>query len=333
MGILDFISQQVLGMAWLNDLVGRILEKYFAMDLNSQLGGSVQFFIYDSIKILVLLFILVFIVAYIQSYFPPNRAKKILGRFSGLKGSLIAASLGVVTPFCSCSSVPIFIGFTRAGLPMSVTFSFLIASPLVDVASLALLVSLFGFKVAAAYVVAGMSLAIISGLIISKLDLTHLLVEYKGDADLYGESESFTLAQRINYAKDDTRAIVKRVAPFVLIGVGIGAFIHNWVPQETILSILGKDNPFTVIIATLVGIPIYASVFGTLPVAEALFLKNVPIGTILALMMSITALSLPEMIMLSQVLKPKLLTVFIGVVACGIIIIGYAFNAFGYLLI
>lgn len=333
MGILDFISQQLLGMAWLNDFVGNILEKYFGLDLNSQVGGSVQFFIYDSIKILVLLFILVFIVAYIQSYFPPNRAKKILGRFSGLKGSLVAASLGVVTPFCSCSSVPIFIGFTRAGLPMSVTFSFLIASPLVDVASLALLVSLFGFKVAVAYVVSGMALAILSGLIIAKMDLTHLLVEYKGDAALYGESEHFTIAQRISYAKDDTRIIVKKVAPFVLLGVGIGAFIHNWVPQETILAILGSDNPFTVIIATLVGIPIYASVFGTLPVAEALFLKGVPIGTILALMMSITALSLPEMIMLSQVLKPKLLAVFISVVACGIIIIGYAFNTFGYLLI
>lgn len=333
MGILDFISQQVLGMAWLNDLVGNILEKYFGLDLNSQVGGSVQFFIYDSIKILVLLFVLVFIVAYIQSYFPPNRAKKILGRFSGLKGSLVAASLGVVTPFCSCSSVPIFIGFTRAGLPMSVTFSFLIASPLVDVASLALLVSLFGFKVAVAYVVSGMALAILSGLIIAKMDLTHLLVEYKGDAALYGESEHFTIAQRISYAKDDTRIIVKKVAPFVLLGVGIGAFIHNWVPRETILAILGSDNPFTVIIATLVGIPIYASVFGTLPVAEALFLKGVPIGTILALMMSITALSLPEMIMLSQVLKPKLLAVFISVVACGIIIIGYAFNTFGYLLI
>lgn len=319
-------------MNWLNDLVGRLLEQYFGVDLGSRVGGSIQFFIYDSIKILVLLFVLVFIVAYIQSYFPPNRAKKILGRFSGIKGSFVAAALGVVTPFCSCSSVPIFIGFTRAGLPMSVTFSFLISSPLVDVASLALLVSLFGFKVAIAYIVAGMSLAIVSGLILAKLDLKHLLVEYQGDAALYGESEHFTVAQRIGYARSDTSIIVKRVAPFVLLGVGLGAFIHNWVPQETILSILGSGNPFTVIIATLVGIPIYASVFGTLPVAEALFLKGVPLGTILALMMSITALSLPEMVMLSQVLKPRLLAMFISVVGLGIIIIGYTFNAFGYLL-
>lgn len=331
MNILEFISKQVLGMAWLNELVGQILVQFFGLNLSSRVGGSLQFFIYDSIKILTLLVVLVFIVAYIQSYFPPERAKKILGRFNGFSGSLIAALLGVVTPFCSCSSVPIFIGFTRAGLPISLTFAFLIASPLVDVASLALLVSLFGFKIAIIYIILGLALAIISGTILGKLDLSNQLIEYRGGAILYGESENFSLAQRIEYAKNDTRIIVRKVAPFVLLGVGAGAIIHDWIPQELILSILGKDNPFTVLLATAVGIPIYASIFGTLPVAEALFAKGVPIGTILALIMSMTALSLPEMVMLSQVLRPRLLATFVGVVALGIMIVGYGFNAFGYL--
>ena len=331
MNILEFISKQVLGMAWLNELVGQILVQFFGLNLSSRVGGSLQFFIYDSIKILTLLVVLVFIVAYIQSYFPPERAKKILGRFNGFSGSLIAALLGVVTPFCSCSSVPIFIGFTRAGLPISLTFAFLIASPLVDVASLALLVSLFGFKIAVIYIILGLALAIISGTILGKLDLSNQLIEYRGGAILYGESENFSLAQRIEYAKNDTRIIVRKVAPFVLLGVGAGAIIHDWIPQEIILSILGKDNPFTVLLATAVGIPIYASIFGTLPVAEALFAKGVPIGTILALIMSMTALSLPEMVMLSQVLRPRLLATFVGVVALGIMIVGYGFNAFGYL--
>lgn len=331
MNILEFISKQVLGMAWLNELVGQILVQFFGVNLSSRVGGSLQFFIYDSIKILTLLVVLVFIVAYIQSYFPPERAKKILGRFNGFSGSLIAALLGVVTPFCSCSSVPIFIGFTRAGLPISLTFAFLIASPLVDVASLALLVSLFGFKIAIIYIILGLSLAIISGTILGKLDLSKQLIAYQGSAILYGESENFSIAQRIEYAKNDMRIIVRKVAPFVLLGVGAGAIIHDWIPQELILSILGKDNPFTVLVATAVGIPIYASIFGTLPVAEALFTKGVPIGTILALIMSMTALSLPEMVMLSQVLRPRLLATFVGVVALGIIIVGYGFNAFGYL--
>lgn len=331
MNILEFISKQVLGMAWLNELVGQILVQFFGLNLSSRVGGSLQFFIYDSIKILTLLVVLVFIVAYIQSYFPPERAKKILGRFNGFSGSLIAALLGVVTPFCSCSSVPIFIGFTRAGLPISLTFAFLIASPLVDVASLALLVSLFGFKIAVIYIILGLALAIISGTVLGKLDLSNQLIEYRGGAILYGESENFSLAQRIEYAKNDTRIIVRKVAPFVLLGVGAGAIIHDWIPQELILSILGKDNPFTVLVATAVGIPIYASIFGTLPVAEALFAKGVPIGTILALIMSMTALSLPEMVMLSQVLRPRLLATFVGVVALGIMIVGYGFNAFGYL--
>lgn len=333
MGIFSFISDQVLGMKWLNDLIESFLRVVLQIDTQSKVGESLQFFIYDSIKILLLLVILVFMVAYIQSYFPPNRAKKILGRFNGFAGSLIAALLGVVTPFCSCSSVPIFIGFTRAGLPIGLTFSFLIASPLVDVASLAMLASFFGVKVALAYITLGITLAVLSGMVLSRLNLNEYIVQYSGDAVLYGESEHFNIRQRIAYAKSDTKIIVKKVAPFVLLGVGAGALIHNWIPQDVILGLLGQDNPFTVIIATLVGIPIYASVFGTIPVAEALFLKGVPLGTVLALMMSITALSLPEMVMLSQVLKPRLLAAFIAVVGLGIIIIGYGFNYFAYLLI
>ena len=333
MNIFEFFSKQILGMAWLNELVGEVLAGFFAVDLKTRLGSSLQFFIYDSIKILTLLVVLVFLVAYIQSYFPPNRAKKILGKFNGFSGSLVAALLGVVTPFCSCSSVPIFIGFTRAGLPMSLTFAFLIASPLVDVASLALLISLFGFKIAMAYIIVGITLAVVSGSVLGKLDLSSLLIEYQGGAILYGESEQFSLSQRMEYAKNDMKIIVKKVAPFVLLGVATGAIVHDWIPQKMILEVLGKENPFTVLLATVVGIPIYASVFGTLPVAEALFAKGVPIGTVLALIMSITALSLPEMVMLSQVLKPRLLTTFVAVVATGIIIIGYAFNMWGYLLL
>ena len=270
---------------------------------------------------------LVFIIAYIQSYFPPERTKKILSRFNGILGNKIAALLGTVTPFCSCSSVPIFIGFTRAGLPLGLTFSFLISSPLVDLGSMLMLMSFFGEKFAVAYVLLGLVLAVIGGLMISFLKMEDHIKSYNGNVrELYSESENFTQKQRLSYAKSDTVIIVKNVYKYVLMGVGIGAIIHNWVPKEFILAILGPDNPYGVLIATIIGIPIYADLFGALPIAEALYLAGVPSGTILALMMGITALSLPSMIMLSNVLKPKLLGVFIGIVTIGIIIIGYTFN-------
>ena len=323
----EFFIKQVLGMKWLADLVQDIMVNVFKLDLQEKIWGSLHFFVYDTIKILILLFVLVFIIAYIQSYFPPERTKKILSRFNGILGNKIAALLGTVTPFCSCSSVPIFIGFTRAGLPLGLTFSFLISSPLVDLGSMLMLMSFFGEKFAVAYVLLGLVLAVIGGVMISFLKMEDHIKSYNGDVkELYSESENFTQKQRLSYAKSDTVIIVKNVYKYVLMGVGIGAIIHNWVPKEFILAILGPDNPYGVLIATIIGIPIYADLFGALPIAEALYLAGVPSGTILALMMGITALSLPSMIMLSNVLKPKLLGVFIGIVTIGIIIIGYTFN-------
>lgn len=323
----EFFIKQVLGMKWLADLVQDIMVNVFKLDLQEKIWGSLHFFVYDTIKILILLFVLVFIIAYIQSYFPPERTKKILSRFNGILGNKIAALLGTVTPFCSCSSVPIFIGFTRAGLPLGLTFSFLISSPLVDLGSMLMLMSFFGEKFAVAYVLLGLVLAVIGGLMISFLKMEDHIKSYNGNVrELYSESENFTQKQRLSYAKSDTVIIVKNVYKYVLMGVGIGAIIHNWVPKEFILAILGPDNPYGVLIATIIGIPIYADLFGALPIAEALYLAGVPSGTILALMMGITALSLPSMIMLSNVLKPKLLGVFIGIVTIGIIIIGYTFN-------
>ena len=323
----EFFIKQVLGMKWLADLVQDIMVNVFKLDLQEKIWGSLHFFIYDTIKILILLFVLVFIIAYIQSYFPPERTKKILSRFNGILGNKIAALLGTVTPFCSCSSVPIFIGFTRAGLPLGLTFSFLISSPLVDLGSMLMLMSFFGEKFAVAYVLLGLGLAVIGGLMISSLKMEDHIKSYNGNVrELYSESENFTQKQRLSYAKSDTVIIVKNVYKYVLMGVGIGAIIHNWVPKEFILAILGPDNPYGVLIATIIGIPIYADLFGALPIAEALYLAGVPSGTILALMMGITALSLPSMIMLSNVLKPKLLGVFIGIVTIGIVINGYTFN-------
>ena len=323
----EFFIKQVLGMKWLADLVQDIMVNVFKLDLQEKIWGSLHFFVYDTIKILILLFVLVFIIAYIQSYFPPERTKKILSRFNGILGNKIAALLGTVTPFCSCSSVPIFIGFTRAGLPLGLTFSFLISSPLVDLGSMLMIMSFFGEKFAVAYVLLGLGLAVIGGLMISSLKMEDHIKSYNGNVrELYSESENFTQKQRLSYAKSDTVIIVKNVYKYVLMGVGIGAIIHNWVPKEFILAILGPDNPYGVLIATIIGIPIYADLFGALPIAEALYLAGVPSGTILALMMGITALSLPSMIMLSNVLKPKLLGVFIGIVTIGIIIIGYTFN-------
>ena len=323
----EFFIKQVLGMKWLADLVQDIMVNVFKLDLQEKIWGSLHFFVYDTIKILILLFVLVFIIAYIQSYFPPERTKKILSRFNGILGNKIAALLGTVTPFCSCSSVPIFIGFTRAGLPLGLTFSFLISSPLVDLGSMLMLMSFFGEKFAVAYVLLGLVLAVIGGLMISSLKMEDHIKSYNGNVrELYSESENFTQKQRLSYAKSDTVIIVKNVYKYVLMGVGIGAIIHNWVPKEFILAILGPDNPYGVLIATIIGIPIYADLFGALPIAEALYLAGVPSGTILALMMGITALSLPSMIMLSNVLKPKLLGVFIGIVTIGIVIIGYTFN-------
>ena len=322
----DFLMQQVLGMKWLSELVWQLLLQ-FGADTGSPLWGSLHFFLYDTIKISILLISLIFLISYIQSYFPPARTRRILTGFTGIKGAIIAALLGTVTPFCSCSSIPIFIGFTRAGLPLGMTFSFLISSPMVDIASMLMLMSFFGSEFAIAYVVVGLILAISGGLLINALGMERYLAQYNDPIrEFYSESEYFNQPQRIDYAVNDTKIIVKNVFPYVLVGVGIGAFLHNWVPQEWILAVLGDKNVWGLLLATLIGVPIYADIFGTLPIAEALYLASVPVGTILALMMSITTLSLPSLIMLSKVMTPRLLGTFISIVVGGIIFIGYFFN-------
>ena len=322
----DFLMQQVLGMKWLSELVWQLLLR-FGADTGSPLWGSLHFFLYDTIKISILLISLIFLISYIQSYFPPARTRRILTGFTGVKGAIIAALLGTVTPFCSCSSIPIFIGFTRAGLPLGMTFSFLISSPMVAIASMLMLMSFFGIEFAIAYVVVGLVLAVSGGLLINSLGMERYLAQYNDPIrEFYSESEYFNQPQRIDYAINDTKIIVKNVFPYVLVGVGIGAFLHNWVPQEWILAVLGDKNVWGALLATLVGVPIYADIFGTLPIAEALYLASVPVGTILALMMSITTLSLPSLIMLSKVMTHRLLGTFIGIVVGGIVFIGYFFN-------
>ena len=329
----DFFQAQVLGMGWLNKLIGMLLSS-LGLDVSGRLGGSLQFFLYDLIKILVLLSVLIFIISYIQSHFPPERTKKILGRFRGIGANVLSALLGTLTPFCSCSSIPLFIGFTNAGLPVGVTFSFLISSPLVDLGALVLLMSVFGAPFALAYVLVGLVLAVIGGTLIDKLGMEKYVERFAapaGSVDI--EVPEMTRADRLGYAKEQMLATVKKVWPYVVVGVGIGALIHNWIPAEWIQRVLGQDNPFSVLIATAVGIPMYADIFGTIPIAEALFSKGVGAGTILSFMMAVTALSLPSMIMLKKVVKTRLLATFIGIVAAGIIVIGYTFNAFGFLFI
>lgn len=330
----SFLNDQILKMTWLSELIRLLVEKVFGLSVKERLGGSIHFFIYDTIKIFILLSVLIFLISYIQSYFPPERTKKILGNIKGIKGNILGALLGTITPFCSCSSIPIFIGFTSAGLPLGITFSFLISSPLVDIASLLILMSFFGAKIAIAYVVVGLILAVVGGTIIDKLGLESQVQGYireieSVDADI----EEMTREERISYSKEQVKDIIKRVWLYVLIGVGIGAAIHNWIPTTVVEQVVGSKNPFAVLLATAIGIPMYADIFGTLPIAEALFGKGVGIGTVLSFMMAVTALSLPSIIMLSKVVKPKLLAIFVTIVSIGIIIIGYLFNAFSFIFI
>lgn len=328
-----FFQDEILGMKWLNTLISNLLTS-LGLDLSGHIGGSIQFFIYDVLKITVLLCLLIFIISYIQSYFPPERSRQILGRFHGITANIISALLGTVTPFCSCSSIPLFIGFTSAGLPLGVTFSFLISSPMVDLGSLVLLMSIFGTKVAVIYVIVGLMIAVIGGTLIEKLHLEKYVENFTDADDSMGAaSAALTRRDRISYAKEQMVSTFKYVFPYILVGVGIGALIHNWIPEHWIEAVLGSDNPFGVILATLVGIPMYADIFGTIPVAEALLLKGAQLGTILSFMMAVTTLSLPSMIMLRKAVKPKLLTVFIGICILGIIIVGYLFNQFSYLLL
>lgn len=323
----DFFQDEILGMAWLNRLIETMLN-FFGVDTDEKIGGSILFFIYDMIKIMVLLGILIFIISYIQSYFPPERTRKILGRFHGIGANIIAALLGTVTPFCSCSSIPLFIGFSNAGLPLGVTFSFLISSPMVDLGSLVLLMSIFGWKVAVVYVLVGLIIAVAGGTLIEKLHLENQVEEYiKNEKINDTEQSELHFGERIKYASEEMLATAKNVFLYVIAGVGIGAVIHNWIPQNFIVSVLGDNNPLGVVIAAIVGIPMYADIFGTIPIAEALLAKGALLGVVLAFMMGVTTLSLPSVIMLRKAVKPKLLAVFIGICAIGIIIVGYFFNA------
>lgn len=324
--IWDFFQNQILGMKWLNDFIGSV---FLALELDTanRWIGSIQFFIYDVAKITVLLCFLIFIISYIQSYFPPERSKKILGRFYGIGANSVAALLGTVTPFCSCSSIPLFIGFTSAGLPIGVTFSFLISSPMVDLGSLVLLMSIFGAKVAVLYVLFGLIIAVIGGTVIEKLHMVKYVESFilkAGSVDI--ESPEMMKKDRLIYAKEQMLSTFKKVFPYILIGVGIGAVIHNWIPEGWVVSMLGSNNPFGVILATLIGVPMYADIFGTIPIAEALLFKGAQLGTVLSFMMGVTTLSLPSMIMLRKAVKPKLLTLFIAICTLGIILVGYLFN-------
>lgn len=333
MSIWQFIQDQVLGMQWLNGLVGAGLSA-LGLDVTSRLGGSIQFFLYDVIKITILLCILIFVISYIQSYFPPERSRRILGRFHGIWANLIAALLGTVTPFCSCSSIPLFIGFTSAGLPLGVTFSFLISSPMVDLGSLVLLMSIFGAKVAVVYVILGLLIAVIGGTLIEKLHMERYVEDFilsAGSTDI--ESPNLTTRDRLCYAKEQMLGTFRKVFPYILVGVGIGAVIHNWIPESWITTVLGANNPFGVLLATIVGVPMYADIFGTIPVAEALLGKGAQLGTVLAFMMAVTTLSLPSLVMLRKAVKPRLLALFIGICTLGIILVGYLFNGLQFLLL
>ena len=332
-GIGTFLQDQVLGMKWLNEVIGNMLS-LFGLDVTSRIGGSVLFFLYDVTKITILLCFLIFLISYIQSYFPPERSKKIMARFHGVWANIIAALLGTVTPFCSCSSIPLFIGFTSAGLPLGVTFSFLISSPMVDLGSLVLLMTIFGWQVAVLYVILGLVIAVVGGTLIEKLHMEKYVEDFiKNASSVDIENTALTQKDRLIFAKDQVVSTFKKVFPYILVGVGIGAVIHNWIPESWIEMVLGSNNPFGVVLTTLLGIPMYADIFGTIPVAEALLFKGAQLGTVLSFMMAVTTLSLPSMIMLRKAVKPKLLAAFIVICTVGIILVGYLFNALQFLFI
>ncbi|NQS76743.1 MAG: permease [Peptococcaceae bacterium] len=334
MFIFAWLNNQLLKMQWLSDLVQGFVERVLGLSVQDQLGGSIHFFVYDVVKIFILLSVLIFTISYVQSFFPPERTKKILGGYRGITGNILGALLGTVTPFCSCSSIPLFIGFTSAGLPLGITFSFLISSPLVDLASILLLASIFNWKIAFAYVVAGLILAVIGGTLIGRARLEGYVEPFVYSNTMVNtDQETVTLKERLGFAGEQVLNIVQRVWLYILIGVGIGAVIHNWIPENIISMVLGQDKWYSALIATIVGVPMYADIFGTLPIAEALVYKGVGIGTALAFMMAVTALSLPSLIMLKTAVKFRLLAIFFVVVTIGIIILGYTFNAFGHLLV
>ena len=325
----NLIQNEILGLKWLNRLVGRALSA-MGLDLSGRVGGSIQFFLYDVIKITILLCVLIFLISYIQSFFPPERSRRIMGRFHGVWANLIGALLGTVTPFCSCSSIPIFMGFTSAGLPLGVAFSFLISSPMVDLGSLVLLMGIFGYRIALVYVAAGLLIAVCGGTLIEHMHMEDQVEDFIRNASSAVDitAPDLTIRDRVIYARDQVVSTFRKVFPYILLGVGIGAMIHNWIPQHVVETVLGNRNPLGVILATLVGVPMYADIFGTIPVAEALLSKGALLGTVLSFMMAVTTLSLPSLIMLRKAIRPKLLTAFIVICIAGIIVVGYGFNLF-----
>lgn len=333
MAVWEFIQNQILGMKWLNALLGMALSA-LGLDVSGRLGGSVQFFLYDGLKITILLCVLIFAISYIQSYFPPDRSKRILRHFHGIWANVISALLGTVTPFCSCSSIPLFIGFTSAGLPLGVTFSFLISSPMVDLGSLVLLIGIFGTKVAVAYVVLGLGIAVIGGTVLEKLHMERYVESFvRSAANVELDVSHPSNRARLVYAKEQMVGTLQKVFPYLLIGVGIGALIHNWIPETWIVTVLGSSNPLGVVLATMAGVPMYADIFGTIPIAEALLSKGAQLGTVLSLMMAVTTLSLPSLILLRKAIQPRLLALFVGICTIGIILVGYLFNAFQWILL
>lgn len=330
----EFIQDQLFGMKWLNDIIGFLLSS-FGVNTESAVVSAIRFFLYDVIKIVLLLCILVFVISFIQSHFPPERSKKIMGRFHGIGANIVGALLGTVTPFCSCSSIPIFMGFTSAGLPLGVTFSFLISSPMVDLGSLILLMSIFGIKTAIVYVIMGLIIAVSGGTIIERLKMDDQVADFikASKSKVNVNSPKLRIKDRLIYSKDQVISTLKKVFPYILIGVAIGAVIHNWIPQEWVQTVLGSTNPFGVVLATLLGTPMYADMFGVIPVSEALLGKGALLGTVLSFMMAVTTLSLPSLVMLKKAIKPKLLAVFIGICVIGIILVGYIFNIAQQLLI
>jgi uncharacterized membrane protein YraQ (UPF0718 family) len=332
MNVFEVFNDIFLRMTWLFNWVESFVVNVLGLSMSTRIGNSIHFFLYDTIKIFILLTVLIFVISYIQSFFPPERTQRILQKYQGIKGNIIGALLGTLTPFCSCSSIPLFIGFTKAGLPLGITFSFLISSPLVDLASFLILTSFFGIEFALVYVLVGLLLAVIGGTIIDKAKMEEYVQEYIRDLQQNSDqskieiSFEMTKKERVEYSFDQVKDIIKRVWIYILIGVGIGALIHNYIPEDILSAILGNNNPFNVFIAVIAGIPMYADIFGTIPIAEALLAKGIGVGTILSFMMAVTALSLPSIIMLSKVVKPKLLVLFVSIVTVGILIIGYLFN-------
>lgn len=329
-GFFGWLNDQLLRMEWLSDLVTYLL-KVMGVATATRLGGSIHFFVYDVVKIFILLSVLIFAISWVQSYFPPERTRRILGGYSGIGANIIGALLGTITPFCSCSSIPLFIGFTAAGLPLGVTFSFLISSPLVDLASMILIASIFSWPIALTYIGVGLVLAVAGGTLIGKAGMQNQVESFVYTVPVRDDEATMSRGERFTYAKDQVTEIVHRVWPYILVGVGIGALIHNWIPEATITALLGQDNWWSVLVATVVGIPMYADIFGTLPIAEALLSKGVGLGTVLAFMMAVTALSLPSIIMLKRVIKMPLLILFLGIVTAGILVIGYLFNSITHL--